>query len=198
MTPTPCIYRIDASYRIVAVGGSWAEFALANGGDNLLPDDVLGRPLWEFVTDDNTRHLYRMLIDRVVHTRVAVSIPFRCDSPDKRRFMQMSIAPHATALCEFTSRMVRVETRPPQVLLADQERPRMGTIRICSWCKSVEVAASRWEEIEEAARQMEFFAAASLPFVTHTICPKCNERITGQLNEPLPPTAPEPDPRPID
>jgi len=43
-------YHIDAADRIVAVDAAWIAFAAANDAPDL-PERVLGRPVWQFITN---------------------------------------------------------------------------------------------------------------------------------------------------
>ena len=83
-------YHLDASDRIVAVDTAWIAFAAANGAPDL-PDRVLGRPVWQFFSNLTVRELYRTLFRRVRETRDGVTLTFRCDSPDVRRFMSLTV-----------------------------------------------------------------------------------------------------------
>jgi hypothetical protein len=85
-------YRIDAKDRIVEVGGAWKDFAYANGG-NPDPSAVIGRPLWDFVRDEGTREVYRLIVLEARRRRTPIHIPFRCDSAEIERHMTMTIAP---------------------------------------------------------------------------------------------------------
>ena len=86
-------YHLDASDRIVAVDSAWIAFAAANDAADL-PQRVLGRPVWQFITSLTVRELYRALFRRVRETRAGVTVTFRCDSPVVRRFMSLTVECH--------------------------------------------------------------------------------------------------------
>lgn len=148
-------YRIDAGDVIVELSDNWSTFAEANaGGGALQPEQVLGRGLWDFIQDSETRQLYEDLFRRARSGRRAAPIPFRCDSPRERRFLQLELEVLPDQSIQITSRILRTEPRTPVPLL-DAQLPRTsGLLRICSMCKKVEVAPSEWAEVEEALARL--------------------------------------------
>lgn len=59
------LYRLNAHDQISSVSEEWLSFAEANEGRSLLPPDILGRPLWDFIADHDTQHIYDALHQRV-------------------------------------------------------------------------------------------------------------------------------------
>lgn len=85
-------YRLDAKNRIVEVGGDWDRFALENGADDLSSNLVIGLPLHSFISGDVTRMFINTMLSRVRMTGQPAVVPYRCDSPGIKRFMEMSLA----------------------------------------------------------------------------------------------------------
>lgn len=164
-------YRINDRDEFTWVGENWAGFALSNRAPELAPELVLGRPLWQFVTDWTTEHLYRQLLV-VVRAGRPVSFPFRCDAPEERRFMEMSIRPEAGGGLLFETRALSLEARPAVALL-ERAGPRADgpLLRSCGWCKRVDVGGA-WAEVEEAVRRLRLFEQEPPP-VTHGMCEDC-------------------------
>ena len=79
-TDADIVYRLNAEDVLVHVNEAWAEFAAANDAPDLLPKRVLNRPLWAFVCDETTAHLYREILRRA-RTGLPASFNFRCDAP---------------------------------------------------------------------------------------------------------------------
>lgn len=107
--PARLTYRIDRGDVIAAVDDAWAPFARANEAPHLA--DVLGRPLWDYVSDDTTRQVYRDLLARV-RAGHDVTFPYRCDAPALRRFMRMTMRPAPERGVVFESDVIRTEARP--------------------------------------------------------------------------------------
>lgn len=169
------IYRIDAEARITFANPEWYDFARENGVATLRPDLVLGLPLWGFISNIETRHLYNLLLKKVRETGCTVALPYRCDSPDRRRFMEMRITRFSALEVEFRSRILRQELRAPvQVLEQGIERTKELLI-MCGWCKKVSLPDGRWVEVEEAVAVLNLFNASPLPGISHSMCEGCSK-----------------------
>lgn len=174
-------HQIDADDRLVQVDAAWRAFGRENG----LPDPdavVLGRPLWDFITGTEVRHLYELILGRVRGGRT-VSFPFRCDAPHLRRHMRMAVAPLAAGAVRFLCVLLRQEARAPAALLDPSRRPGEDVLILCSWCKRVAVAPGEWAEVEDAVARLGLFEAAELPGLSHGICPPCVAVVQGELRE---------------
>lgn len=171
-------YRIDRDYLIVSVAGNWNAFALENEGPELAGDAVIGRRLWEFITDPSTREIYRNLVERAFDGR-SVQFDIRCDAPDTRRCAQVSISPADDGSVEFEILTTKVEPRPPQELLRRGNSTPTGLIQSCSWCNRIRTARGEWNEIEDAVTKLHFFELECMPAITHGICPDCSELMTA-------------------
>jgi hypothetical protein len=185
--PAPVTYVIDGSDQLALVNDEWDRFALANGAPHLVQRSLLGQPLWDHIREPTVRQLYAALFARVRHSAKPMSLPFRCDSPDRRRYMELRLAPgHAGALL-LSSLTVREERRE-SVALLDAELPRDDerALLVCSWCKRVE-ADGAWLEVEDALRlYRELLAAPLLPALSHGICLPCQQRLLVSLDPSAP------------
>lgn len=179
--PGSCRYDLDDAWRIVAVDEAWSAFARANDAPELLPPTPIGQPVLSYVEDRTTSALYAALFARARRTRVPITIPFRCDSPTRRRFLDLRIEAGPRAGLRLRSRLLRSEARD-EVPLLDRRRPRDGRLlRMCSFCKRVE-AHERWGEVEDAVTSLRLFDSFSLPTLTHGVCHDCYARAAAQLD----------------
>ena len=176
------IHTVDAAGNIVAVNGEWVEFARENGAPELVREAVVGRAIWEFMEGRETRHISRLLLDKVRSTGKSLTIPYRCDSPDLRRFMEMELVPVDGGAVEFRSRLLDVERRDPVLLLDPHAGRGDEFLTICSWCRRARVA-SEWVELDEAVKMLDLFSSAAPAQLTHGICQDCSrlvsEKTTG-------------------
>lgn len=175
-------YAVDATDRLVALDEQWDAFAQANGAPRLERSQVLGRSLWDFISDPHTVALYKMLLARVRENDTAIILPLRCDSPDRRRYMRLVIAPLHRGSARFDAILEREEARPRVALLDPAARRSGDVLVICSWCKRVRTAPDEWLEVEDAVVRMNLFEAAAVPQLSHGICPEC-ERIVNDIAE---------------
>lgn len=183
---TPVVlYRIDASDRVVFVNDGWLAFAHANGTHSLERERVLDQPLWSFITGPETAHVYRMIFGAVRRSGAPAVIPFRCDSPDRRRYMSLRIAPWGRDGLELEGRSLREEPRSPVALLDAEASRGSDLLVLCSWCKRVRMgeAGDRWVDVEEAVCELRLFDEPRLPRLSHGICPSCTEGMEADLSD---------------
>lgn len=169
------IYVIDEHDRLVRVDGGFYSFAAENEWSD--SDSTLGRSLWDFVSGEEMRKLQRMLVRRVRGEAGSVELPFRCDSPDLRREMDIEIAPSsAGTLVQFKTRLRSEEAREFQLLLDPEARRSEALIEMCGWCDRFWVDDA-WVEVEEAAARLKLFQRSEPPAISHGVCPACTEML---------------------
>jgi hypothetical protein len=171
----PVVYWLDASDRLVRVNEGWETFARENDAPELTLDRVLDQPIWPFIADAATRHLYAQLLPRV-RRGVTARFPLRCDSPTARRRLQMVVSPDGDGVVRFESVVTASEVRPEQRLLRRSLPRGSGLLTLCGWCKRVSLPDG-WAEVEEAVARLALFDVDRPPDITHGICPPCAERM---------------------
>jgi hypothetical protein len=175
------VYKIDASDIIVEIDEDrWDDFAKENEAMELVRKNVLGKAVWAFISDPGVRHIYKLLLGRIRGELASASFPFRCDSPNKRRFMQMNIRTCGNGSVEFLSGIVREESRPYTKLLDAVLSRSAEMVTICSFCKKVKV--SGWVEVEEAIRLRPLLDSSPAPAISHGVCEACYEMVVNQLS----------------
>lgn len=167
------IYRVDAQDRVVFANAEWFDFARENSAIALRPDLVVGASLWNFIGDSETKHLFAILLQQVRATGKPVTLPYRCDSADCRRFMELRIARSDDSGVEFCSRILRQEQRARVRLMADEVERTDAVLIMCGWCKKAALPDDRWVEVEEAVQVLQLFDAPRLPRISHGICDEC-------------------------
>lgn len=181
MAGMTCTYVVNSELKVLSINGDWEAFAQENDAAHLAADNVIGKPLDEFITDPRTLHLYRMMVQKALEVQRPLYVPFRCDAPDLRRYMSMRIVPLSQGRCRFESTVEREEPRDAVRLLNPHAERSDDILRICSWCKRVDVAKNDWREVEEAVKTLDLFDDHPLPNLTHTICDCCLEAATDAL-----------------
>ncbi|HET7040428.1 MAG TPA: hypothetical protein VFI13_00315 [Gemmatimonadales bacterium] len=185
MNGCPVTYRVDEEGRILAVGQAWDDFARANQAPGLTAREVIGRSIWDAMSDPTTREIYRRLVDRVHEGVPPVRFTFRCDAPARRRLLQMTITAGPDGTTDFETLPISCVDRGPVALL-DVAAPRSGELlRMCSWCKRIPLDGD-WVEVEEAARRSAIFHGGVPPAITHGICPACEALVFGLSEAPHP------------
>jgi len=176
------IWVIDNGDKIVRVNDEWLAFAGENTAPPLTASLVLDQPIWGFIQGQETVYLYKQIFARLRAGKSPIKFPFRCDSPDCRRFMEMKLSLLPGDAIQFMAQILREEWREPVDLL-DASRDRSGEfLKICSWCKKIHMPGRGWGEIEAAIEALDLFGHHSLPRMTHTICDSCYEAVRLELN----------------
>jgi hypothetical protein len=169
----PVRYRVDRHNRVIYCNPAFDQFATENGAPTLTGTAVHGRLLLDYCASSEVRQLFQALLERVRQRRVRAVIPFRCDGPTMRRYMELSLQPLPAGEVEFVATMCREELRASVPLLESQ--PRSGGIAvICSWCKRLRTPAG-WTEVEAGIQELGLFNQAVAPELSHGICPPCAE-----------------------
>jgi hypothetical protein len=169
-------YAIDQEDRLTRVDQGFYLFAEQNGWHSV--NDSLGRSLWDFVAGHEVKKLQKLLVRRVREGARDVELPFRCDSPEVSREMDVRIAAGRTGRVVLFSATLReeVEREEPQPLL-DPDAPRGGGfLPMCAWCDRF-LVSGEWVEVEEAARRLQLFRRTEMPVLDHDICPKCSRKL---------------------
>jgi hypothetical protein len=176
------IYRINQSNAIFFVNDAWLDFAQENQAFELNSDAVLSKSLWSFVSGLETQHLYGVMLDKVRTGQAPIKVPFRCDGPECRRYMELKIFPLPYKGLEFRSRILKIEPRDSVKVLDMSVDRSSDFIRMCSWCKKVYTGELLgWVEVEKAMQILDLFSAVKLPHITHGMCPDCYESCLQEL-----------------
>lgn len=175
------VYQIDTNDVLVFVNEQWNLFAAENGSANLVSQYVRNRSIWEFIHDAETRQFHEILLEKVRSGKEIRNLPFRCDSPELRRFMEMDISLAAVEGVEYRCRTIKTEARDPVPLIQCKVHDGETFLRMCSWCKKIDTGNQTWEEIEDAIRHLGLFSDKCIPQISHTICETC---IDGVENAP--------------
>ena len=169
------IYQIDADDRLIVFNSQWNRFATDNDSPYLTQEHITNQSLWDFIHDAETRHLHQALLKKVRQKGFRLTLTFRCDSPALRRFMEMNISPLGNDNVKYRCRCLWIEQRVAVPLLcanaAHSDNPRL--LRMCSWCKKIDVGNNTWLEVEDAIRHLRLFDTSKLPQITHGVCHAC-------------------------
>lgn len=175
-------YRVNADNIIEVVTPDWLSFARENSAPSLTVEAVVGQSLFRFLAGNSVRYLYQLIIDRARRRQRTIVIPFRCDGPSVRRFMELSISPSANGNVQFVSRTIREEYRKTVALLDASATRTDEYVAMCSWCKRVEVLG-KWLKVEQALIETRLFELTSFPKLAHDTCSDCEERVQREIEE---------------
>lgn len=169
-------YEIDSRDRIVAVDEEWLRFAEQNEASEMTRSAVVGKSLYDFIAGDELIDAYRNIF-RAIRTRrlsEPLRIPFRCDSHDRKRVMELLIKPSGNEdlmLCG----VMHQETLRRSVPVMDYRVPRdrKNVLPICARCRKIHPDEGLWQEVEEAFADPYSVPPAGLPMLLEQLCPDC-------------------------
>ncbi|RIK98928.1 MAG: hypothetical protein DCC71_20720 [Proteobacteria bacterium] len=167
------VWSIDRHDVITAVGGAWDEFARVNDAPWLSAHSAVGRSLFGFIDGEPTRRAYQRIFASARASGRTLRIPFRCDSPVVRRWMELAIVPFDDATVQFRTALLRSEKRDAVRLLDALESRSSLDASMCSFCLNVRTIAG-WVDAEEASRRLQLDVAPRQPQIRHVICPDCS------------------------
>jgi len=175
------IYSINESDFLIQTNENWDSFAHNNDSSHLDHSHVLNHSLWDYITDFKTRHIHKVIVKRVRQQQASVSFDFRCDSPSTRRYMNMKIVPNSTGTVTYECTIERIEERTPIDFTEQKLWRDKKSLKMCSWCKKVDLEPSGWVEIEDAIHQLQLLERNILPELIHTMCDSCLLKIEDEL-----------------
>lgn len=182
ISPDPEVrYHLNACDEIVFVNEAWEQHAQINGGAEIIVDKILGRKLWDFISDLPTRQLYQQIIDRVrlgCHAR----FPLRCDTPWCKVLLEVNIRRLDGGLVEFATTVSNMELRPSVRLLTGPSHGCEEVLRSCAWCCRIDAGTGNWTHVEQATCDLKIFESSAIPQLSHGICPDCFESMTAAID----------------
>jgi hypothetical protein len=161
---TAGLYRIDNSDVLTDVGGAWDDFARANGGIG----NVVGRPLWHFVTGADVRGVWAQLLRRVREAESQLAFLYRCDGPGVRRLMQMELLAEGGSVA-FRSTQIKAASAATYAGRWEQGTCRDAVV-VCGWC--ARVLLDDWVAPEDAAAQLGLTGGRAAR-LSHGLCETC-------------------------
>lgn len=119
-------YQLNPDNLIMAVGGDWDSFALANNGRTAFTEHVLGRSLWSFVSGTEMRSYLNAVFFVCRERGKQISLPFRCDQPSVSLTLCMTVTP-------LQNRFLRIENQehPCSLKTVTKEFPAHAGCAVC-------------------------------------------------------------------
>lgn len=168
------IYWLDRKRNIIEVGGAWDRFALENDASKAFSRQVQGNSVWKYIRDDSTRMWLDTLLQLAEITGDAVERPYRCDSPDTRRYMQMKIIPEKPGVLRVEHRVVSTEKRNRTVYFKTSDQMSRNMVSRCSICGRVK-SKDQWQEPDQGTQEKPLNLT-----VVYTVCPTCSSSLSSR------------------
>ena len=165
-------YWIDERDLIVRTSANWDDFARDNDGVTAKAALVLGQPLRNFISDDNTRMWLEAMIQYVRVSGKTMVRPYRCDSPREKRFMEMEIRLEDDGSLCLRHLVLRIEKRTEPCDFSFKSKKFAASLSRCSVCNRVS-AGGTWFEVEDFIRRYN----RGRMEVSHDVCPDCRNSL---------------------
>ncbi|CAL8981293.1 hypothetical protein RHODGE_RHODGE_02309 [Rhodoplanes serenus] len=166
--------RLDKRNRIVGVGGAWDRFALANDGGAVTAARVLGTDFLSHVSGEATRSLLDRVLRGARRSSAPVVLPFRCDSPECERHMEMTVQAEPASGILLAYRVLRVVPLPVPLRFVGSGLPRGRMLFRCSTCNRL-LRDGRWHEPSSVD------VPATPIAVSYGVCHDCRDTVERLL-----------------
>ncbi|TWT82816.1 hypothetical protein CA13_42790 [Planctomycetes bacterium CA13] len=166
-------YSVDEADIIIRVNDWWIAFAKENNAAVLDEPSVVGHAVWDFIADEPTRMLYKEIHEQVRKSGIPITVPFRCDSPTLKRFMQLTIGKNPRGQLLYESSLIRAVPQARCAVLDSQQKRSNAFLTMCSFCKRSLVEPSGWLEMENISLKLRQYERQTVPELRYTVCPVC-------------------------
>ncbi len=172
-------FSVDANNVIIAINGSWDEFADANDAPQLKKQHVVGKSLFDYISGNVTRQFVQKLLDIVRQKNTSACFDYRCDAPNLRRYLQMRLMANERGEVRISNYQLHTEPRvAPIFFIRSNQRDRHTRVR-CSICNLLK-QAEQWVEAESLLKDKE---PLTVP-VIYGVCPQCQHQLKQLQSSP--------------
>ena len=172
---TRMMYCVNSEGTIVQAESSISEESALGDPTFAYPfsfPDIVGRSLFSFIKGAEVRNIYGMLHQRILNGKGPIKFDYRCDSPDIRREMRMSLdfdnclVRYESVVLKETQRAVSIPLPSPTAALI---------IPICSNCQKYKYPADAqdWKEIDLILSDQDLPEQFNF---SHTFCDVCYQK----------------------
>jgi len=174
-------YWLDKEYRVTRVSPEWDDFAKLNNGENITSEKVVGKLIFDYITDDTTRMWLETILLLAKVTQKTFERPYRCDSPDLKRFMKLRVTTDE-----------HNEIRLEHIVLSTEKRYRNITFEYkkdfmsipyirCSICGFIK-SDNKWSEPDELIKKEATIKTHEFK-VIYSVCESCKYLIPHKYSQ---------------
>lgn len=165
-------YRVDAVDRICEVSPDWFATAKRGNAAGLLPETVIGRPIWSFIDGEKVCFLYANVFETVRQTGTVATLRLRDDGHGRQALLEMQIAPARKQGLRITLNTIRERAVRISPLWNWSLQRSSELVIACSWCKHLQIN-QKWLPLDAAEALQPHLASPCPPQVVHHVCPGC-------------------------
>jgi len=164
---------LTTELRIIAVSPGWTQFALQNGGRDVLVRWGAGAEITSAIPEPLLSH-YRAVFERVWTTRQPWDCDYECSSAEIYRLFRMRIYPLVDGFGIVHALRIE-EPRHGGRHAPGEAYLEHGLIAMCSYCRKVRHRpTSRWDWVPA-------YVSSRPPNISHGMCPSCAAHYWGDV-----------------
>ncbi len=168
---TKTSYLITDDGIIIKTSINWDIFANLNDGNSATTNNVIGKSIYSFIYDKETINWLKKIILLVKTYHEPIIKIYRCDSPNLKRFMEMSVSNIDKNIIVVYHRVLRVENIE-KVIYFETTDSLNSSVKRCSICNKLRIN-HKWYEIENIPNSF-FDNLKELKLkVFYGVCSKC-------------------------
>lgn len=165
-------YVVDVVDRVAELSPDWLAAAQRGGAPGLLPDAVIGRPIWSFIEGETVCFHYAQLFESVRQSGRTAQLRLRDDGPGRQSLLQMTVTPWPRQALRVAFHPVRERAVPISPLWNWRLARSAEVVLACSFCKFVQIDGA-WMPIAEAELRRPDLRSSCPPEAMHHVCPAC-------------------------
>lgn len=180
---------IDRDMKVQSVGTrNWEAFWCENGGAPPGEASIIGSTVTDAFTPGSVRNTFRqMFAELFAGQRASLRLDYRCDAPDTRRVMRLSVTPilargeDEIRYVLYQSVLLDSEQRPPLALFGAPatglERPDI--LKICCVCAKVATPATGAGGQQQWLDAQDYYAQGGkeVSMLSHGFCEPCASKL---------------------
>jgi hypothetical protein len=170
-------YWVDKKNIIQKVNDSWDQSMDAESwSDRAVSFNIIGKNILDFIVDDITRMYVASMLDAVRVCAKTLVKPYRCDSPESKRFMQMTVTPDGEGLIRVSHELIRAEPLKQRVeFFNEHDDIRFSAHHVrCSLCNKLKkIGTNNWEDVDKLSERGQLMPTGNP--VVYGVCPRCTK-----------------------
>lgn len=174
--PVTCLINPDNI--IIDVNQAWDCFAQENDSPAATRNGVSGKSIFDLVSGKITKQYWRVMLERAWLSAQPLSMDYRCDSPDTKRWMRMELCRMEDGNMRIIHTLLASEKRLPKIHFRLAQQRSRDTHVCCSMCNRIK-AGEQWCEAESLfPSERKIGGEAKFLPVIYGLCADCGKAVS--------------------
>ena len=172
-------YTVDKNDKLIEFSSNWDEVAHEGDAPELAAQNIAGKPLRNFVVGNPAQMYVDVVFEFARLKKEPVVKTYRCDTPQFKRNMQMTVTPKPNGDVETVHEVLSIEPWEKELMI-DNSRAKegKGDLKLydrCSVCNDI-FYEDKWLTQDDIAVLNPSFEKEPM-WVTYTVCPFCKNKL---------------------